>query len=955
MIQQHRFGTGLNKYVSQIKYRDQSSTSEHYFRILDAPDRLYVGKTSFRLRANLDTLVQGSTIYIDIVDSAGNTIYHEIVDFIGKDKSRLIVAHVYENTAPGEAMIYIAGRIKYNMSTGEHLEYNDNADSWDYKHYPNVLWSKKVVVIPSAQNDSEILFLQSPDVTCHERTEYFSTAPVSQRKKTVLSTGSEAISLKTTVQPYQYVNTSRYATTYNEGGKYLDLDPSGSSAFIKSQQIQVPEHFGFNVIRSSEFNFNKDFVGGKITVKNPNGLDTVYSASVVKVIDKNTIQVDAPFNYNDGDQNISTILSATDFTASYITRDINFTTYETESFIQLDFKGLEPIAGSVDRVRVSYKPYGTFGEFISVGEFPLKEQNYLTDSGSLLADKVAIIEQPIGDLSGSYSYDIYWSLVSNPLLNLYTSIEDSFTLDRGGSLFFTSSTAVTSSRTDYLAYLKLNESYSISSINNTEFKLQLSTRYTEQDTYTNILSDYENQQIDVFISGAGVIADEQHTTKINSLLKTKQFGTYVGSITTHKSNTQLDSKFYFKTTEDGPITPVFVVRSGNGWEFKEIILAPRNELGYSPNQGKLMVPINTLKTNMELVLKLEYLAANGKKADIETVLYGLNFSGSGFPKDRLFTNSGIVSSSQQYATGSYTGSFYGDFFGIPTGSPTIQYYRTHTQTTPSMTWSFGHGLSWRYPLITVWNENNEVMIPEKIHANSVYETLIYFPVPKSGVASATIGSIMPTGSLHFDNLLGKPTLISSSQQIAADISGSWSSTSSSFALEKINKIGDNAFSSSAQVNIFHIQNSSYHNITELYCYGYNSTQTATLLEQPIQWSDPFVTFNPDAPYWISSSYILLTQTGSYEIDTKIKFLNPNSIVQVYFAESIDGSGSFNKISLYSGSIPSDATLHLNYYYRNTGSNNRIGFRWVGINGTSSIAPESAATHSYFKVIRMKSI
>ena len=58
-----------------------------------------------------------------------------------------------------------------------------------------------------------------------------------------------------------------------------------------------------------------------------------------------------------------------------------------------------------------------------------------------------------------------------------------------------------------------------------------------------------------------------------------------------KGTTQLDSKLYFKTIDEGKIYPIFVVRSGNGWEFKEITLSPRKELGYSPNQSKLMVQL----------------------------------------------------------------------------------------------------------------------------------------------------------------------------------------------------------------------------------------------------------------------------------------------------------------------------------------------------------------------------
>lgn len=914
MIQNHRFGTGIHKYLQSIPIKDDSLTSDAYFRILDPPDRLYVGKTSFRLRANFDTLVHGSTIYIDIIDSAGNTIYHEIIDFVGKDRSRLIVIHIYENTPPGEATIYIAGRAKWYNN--QELPYNNNADSWDYLHYPNVVWRKQVVIIPTDQNDSEVLFLSPPEVDCHERIEYFSSAPVSARKKVVVAPTESLASLQSTIQPYQYSNSSKYSTSHIESGKYLDLDPSGSSAFIQSKQIQVPEYFGFNTINSTGIEFNKDMVGGTIIIKNPANLDLDYSASIVKIIDRNTIQVDAPFVHTVSGSNIKSFVGSQNFTASYISRDVQVTSFETESFVQLDFRNLEPIAGIVDKIQVSYKPYGTFGEFINIGEFPVREQNYLVNSSSLLPDKISIIEQPIGDLSGSGNYGTYWNFNTNSRLNLYTSLETAYTFDRGFSAFYSASAAVSSSTTDYLAYIKLKDDYTINAAANTEFKLELSTRYSPQTTFTNILSDYKHQQIDVFISGAHILTDDNHNRNLNTLLSTKEFGTYVGSITTEKGTTQLDSKLYFKTLEAAPITPIFVIRSGNGWEFKEITLAPRAELGYSPNQCKLMVPIDTLKTNIELVLKLEYLSGTGIKSDRSTTLYGLSFTGTGFPKDRLFSGSGIVSSSRQFSTGSYTGSFHGTFFGIPTGSAGIQYYQTHTQAVAATTWSFGHGLSWRYPIINVWDENHEVVIPEKIKADSVYLSTIYFPIPQSGYAVATVGSIMPTGSLHFDNIIGKPGLHSSSQQ----------------------------------VNIYETLSSSYHRATSLYAGG-NAAPQSAFTPTPVKWQTSPIGLHVDNDVWISQSYMKLESPGTYEIEANIRLNTGSNHVNIFSYTDRGNLGSYTTESIYSGSVNPDTTVRVNYLHYTTGSADVVGLWWHAASG-NSIPIEQARQHSYLKITKI---
>lgn len=91
MLQKFRTPTGLNRLYSGIPIKDTTVNSSAYFRVFDIPDRFYLGKNTFRLRANLNNLVPNSMVYIDIIDSEGNAVYHEIVDFIGEDESRIVV------------------------------------------------------------------------------------------------------------------------------------------------------------------------------------------------------------------------------------------------------------------------------------------------------------------------------------------------------------------------------------------------------------------------------------------------------------------------------------------------------------------------------------------------------------------------------------------------------------------------------------------------------------------------------------------------------------------------------------------------------------------------------------------------------------------------------------------------------------------------------------------------
>ena len=67
----------------------------------------------------------------------------------------------------------------------------------------------------------------------------------------------------------------------------------------------------------------------------------------------------------------------------------------------------------------------------------------------------------------------------------------------------------------------------------------------------------------------------------------------------------------------------------------------------------------------------------------------------------------------------------------------------HTQAGTSTNWRVTHSLSQQYPNITVFDENNEVILPETITATSANETDIVFSSPQSGYANFSIGSGIP--------------------------------------------------------------------------------------------------------------------------------------------------------------------------------------------------------------------
>jgi hypothetical protein len=101
-----------------------------------------------------------------------------------------------------------------------------------------------------------------------------------------------------------------------------------------------------------------------------------------------------------------------------------------------------------------------------------------------------------------------------------------------------------------------------------------------------------------------------------------------------------------------------------------------------------------------------------------------------------FTGTGVTSS---VSNGTASISIPGQ---IITGSNAIL-----VQTTPATTWSFVHNLGEQFPVFTIFDSSNNVIMPFNIHADSVYEATIYWSSPATGTAVAANCGL--SGSIPF--------------------------------------------------------------------------------------------------------------------------------------------------------------------------------------------------------------
>jgi len=73
---------------------------------------------------------------------------------------------------------------------------------------------------------------------------------------------------------------------------------------------------------------------------------------------------------------------------------------------------------------------------------------------------------------------------------------------------------------------------------------------------------------------------------------------------------------------------------------------------------------------------------------------------------------------------------------VTTGTTSSAQSATHTQSGASTTWVFTHNLNELHPIIQVWDENDDIIIPQNIRATDVNTITITFSTARTGSASA---------------------------------------------------------------------------------------------------------------------------------------------------------------------------------------------------------------------------
>jgi hypothetical protein len=312
---------------------DLTMNSPDFFRVSDVPEILQKGKNHFKISLHPTNLVDGSQILIDVRGSDGNSIYYEVPAFLEKDKSRIVSIWIYHdkginNTANGDATITIVGQSK--------VDGNGNRMSDKYKNVYNVRWSRVVSVDRDSKNTSEVIFNPTslPTITVSESIETYKDIPQGSglpTKTTVTGTSTKYIYKGNT--PVVQATTT---TPFNQ-------EMIGGSLILH----------GANFITTAR---------PTTSIPNPTNISS-YTSSIVEVIDSQTVKLETPysttFDNRVGLVHTFTNVDSSRYRIEYFSTGSNTVSDSKRAFANITISGSDPIAGVVDKIKVSIKSDGS--------------------------------------------------------------------------------------------------------------------------------------------------------------------------------------------------------------------------------------------------------------------------------------------------------------------------------------------------------------------------------------------------------------------------------------------------------------------------------------------------------------------------------------------------------------------------------------------------------------------
>lgn len=656
---------------------DRSATSPLYFNVQYFPETMGGGKSVMIIKGNGENLRLGTTIDVEIIDADGDSVYTEVTNFIDRFNNYYITVEIYDITAKGVATIYLVGEAL--------VDERDNPVPENVRGRYNLRWARDFRILPFDRNNSELVFDAPPKV--------FITQIITPERTLINETGSSQWTVVTSSVADLTITTSKFQGYDREFATSPDIldprlksiltnplnKPTTTNSINSSLRTKLTDiENGYSKEQSSRFNtvvtstarsIKKDYLGGAFeffssesTPKNlfpdiPIGYNMsgsvakqleLYYADIVEVINDTQMRISNPIqvkiiqssSIQKGHTTDFKYNKATNFTASitFIPSDGAFVTSSnvSQSYLEVTFSDLKPIAGEVYRIKTYYKRGIASGEYKAIYDHIVRPVEYLTEATFPNQTSYARHESDyrlIGHFTDS-SHTEYWDTFVETPAGVYITIPtvQSASLHESVPIIanFTESGLFTT---------KYNQNYTNNQIYTLSFLVALDP-FTELEVYMNSDPISSNTFVPNSFPRAFAKSINKEGTRYNSYLN--RFGKYIGKI----QNPHPSSKYYgrvefdYVTDADGLGRPLFrsntttienvlgnqIRRNTTGSAYvAEVSIKPLTMNGFSPNLVQFAIPFNNeidniLSLSQSLDFKIEYFDFTGRQSEYVTTI-----------------------------------------------------------------------------------------------------------------------------------------------------------------------------------------------------------------------------------------------------------------------------------------------------------------------------------------------
>jgi len=402
---------------------EDTEFQSRYFRVLECSSILTQGKSSFLIGGS-QYLKPGVEIKFELIhDTTEEVIYTEAVFGHLEGGLRRVSIEVYSDATPGPTTLYIVGELD-----------PENADvdiPSEWQGIYNVRWTKQITINAAAVNTQPIFFYKQPKINVSEIFRGYLNVPTITTSSVYLTGSGEP---RNELQP---ILPSEGGTTYPE----LDFANKSSLSIIEENkpinkltgkkghiisqgkllQQNSPAPNDYLITVNSTSLINSLYVGHDFTINNPqvdeskftiqsyHSVPTVYTSSVMRVLNETTFVPSNVFYVNDTRTSPVTLVPAP-LMSQYITSSYQSLSTQTTSsinyfsFADIQLSDLRTFSGDVHKVKIYTKGEGSLGDFEKIYDSPIESSEILFDNNE------STLLSNMGYFIGQTRLDKYWEL-----------------------------------------------------------------------------------------------------------------------------------------------------------------------------------------------------------------------------------------------------------------------------------------------------------------------------------------------------------------------------------------------------------------------------------------------------------------------------------------------------------------------------------------------------------------